>query len=51
MCKPGPFSEILTKDGVEVLLTDYQDLQTSIDTALAAGPYDLIHAHPFDRER
>ena len=47
MCKPGPFAEILRNDGVEVLTTDYQDLQISIDAALAAGPYDLIHAHPF----
>ena len=47
MCKPGPFADILRNDGVKVLTTDFQDLQISIDAALAAGPYDLIHAHPF----
>ena len=51
MCKPGPFADILQNDGVEVLTTDYQDLQASIDTASAAGPYDLVHAHPFQSRR
>ena len=51
MCKPGPFAEFLRNDGVEVLTTDYQDLQASIYTALAAGPYGLIHAHPFQSRK
>lgn len=51
MCKPGPFADILQNDGVEVLTTDYRDLQASIDTASAAGPYDLVHAHPFQSRR
>ena len=47
LCKPGPFAELLQRDGVEILSTDFSDLGAAIDLALSAGPFDLIHAHPF----
>ena len=47
LCKPGPFADKLSNIGVEVLTTNFLDLQQSIDTALSAGPFDLIHTHPF----
>ncbi len=51
LCKPGPFSEILECDGATVLHTDFSDLPASFGTALHAGPYDLVHAHPFASRR
>ena len=47
LCKPGPFAEILQRDSVEILSTDFDDLEAAIGLALSAGPFDLIHAHPF----
>ena len=47
LCRPGPFAELLQRDGVEILSTDFSDLEAAIGLALSAGPFDLIHAHPF----
>lgn len=47
MCKPGPFAESLKSAGVSVLETDYVEIERSIEQAMSAGPFDLVHAHPF----
>ncbi|MBN1607710.1 MAG: sulfotransferase [Polyangiaceae bacterium] len=47
MCKPGPFAEDLLKLDVPVLTTTFEDVGASVSAAEQAGPYDLVHAHPF----
>ena len=51
LCKPGPFAAILQREGVEILGTDFNDLEAAIGLALSEGPFDLIHAHPFASRR
>ena len=46
MCKPGSFAESLKSSGVSVLETDYVEIERSIEQAMSAGPFDLVHAHP-----
>jgi len=47
MCKPGPFADQLEEAGVDVLLTDYADPAKDLQLATHNGPFDLVHAHPF----
>ena len=47
MCKPGPFSLKLEEQGVTVLKSDFSSIELSVESAIAAGPFDIVHAHPF----
>jgi glycosyltransferase involved in cell wall biosynthesis len=47
MCKPGPFADSIKQLNVKVLEHDFQSTPQGIDLAMSAGPYDLVHAHPF----
>lgn len=48
LCKPGPFANILTKNGVNVFMTDFENLEEDVKL-LTSNEYkfDIIHAHPF----
>lgn len=46
MCKAGPWADRMSPL-CRVLTTGYDDLDASTEAALSAGPYDLVHAHPF----
>lgn len=47
MCKPGLFSDQLHRQGIDVLNSDFTDINQAIAEAIKAGPFDLVHAHPF----
>jgi glycosyltransferase involved in cell wall biosynthesis len=47
MCKPGIFAESLKKLGVKTLETSFDFFDSDVQLAKAAGPFDLVHAHPF----
>ena len=47
MCKPGAFADELVELGVTVIETDFSDLGQSVQQAIKAGPFSLVHAHPF----
>ena len=47
MCKPGPFSLKLEEQGVTVLKSDFSNIDLSVESAISAGSFDIVHAHPF----
>lgn len=47
MCKPGPFTEQLRHADIDVLNSDFTDISQATAEAVTAGPFDLVHAHPF----
>src|SRR3954468_2119876 len=43
---PGSFAQQAEDQGLEVQKTTYADSGEAVRSALAEGPYDLVHAHP-----
>lgn len=50
LCKPGPFAETMSRT-CRVAHTDFEDIDAATAVALAAGPYDLVHTHPWASAR
>ncbi len=46
-CRPGAFADRLRGLGVPVLEVKLEDIEAAMIAADSAGPWDLIHAHPF----
>jgi glycosyltransferase involved in cell wall biosynthesis len=51
MCKPGPFADSLRRRPIQVLTTTFEDVEEAVRQAEEAGPYTLVHAHPFGSRR
>lgn len=47
MCPPGPFADALRAEGTTVLVDSMEDVQAAAARAALAGPFDVVHAHPF----
>jgi len=47
MCKPGQFASHIEAIGAQVLESDFSDINTAGQAAISAGPYSVVHAHPF----
>jgi glycosyltransferase involved in cell wall biosynthesis len=46
-CPPGWLADSLKADGFDVVEHDFRDRISGVVSGLGAGPYDLVHAHPF----
>jgi len=49
LCKSGPFREIVESLGAKTILTNYENINETVQTVInnMEKPFDLIHAHPF----
>ena len=47
MCKPGQFADSLRALEVNLLESSFESVEDAVEQALAAGSFDLVHAHPF----
>lgn len=47
MCRTGPLALQLKQTAAKVLESDFEDVEAAAVLARAAGPFDLVHAHPF----
>lgn len=49
-CRAGPWADKMSAL-CSVIHADYDDLDACVAAGLAAGPYDLVHAHPYASRR
>ncbi|MFD6177434.1 MULTISPECIES: glycosyltransferase family 4 protein [unclassified Isoptericola] len=46
-CRPGPFASRLIAQDIPVIHVDLTDVEAACNAAREAGPWDLVHSHPF----
>lgn len=51
LCRPGPFARRLATSGITVISVDPADTPRAVKMASGAGPWDLVHTHPFAARR